>query len=90
MIPIIVDGEPGDPQRECFPPAVRFKVSRNAELTDEREEPIAAEARPQGDGKEIAKRKVIAGLLGLGFDEIARRAERARRRLILTDVPPFR
>src|ERR1700677_1701836 len=80
VIPIIVDGEPHDPQRECFPPAVRFKVGRDAELTSEREEPIAADARPQGDGKEIAKRKVIAGLLGLGFDEIARRAERARRR----------
>jgi hypothetical protein len=83
VIPIIVDGEPGDPQRECFPPAVRLKVGGDSELTAEREEPIAADVRPQRDGKEIAKRKVIAGLLGLGFDEIARRAERARRRLIL-------
>src|SRR3984885_2495723 len=80
VIPIIVGGEPGDPRRECFPPAVRFKVGRDAELTGEREEPIAADARPQGDGKEIAKRKVIAGLLGVGFDEIARRADRAQRR----------
>jgi hypothetical protein len=80
VIAIIVDGEPGDPQRECFPPALRFTVSRDAELTAEREEPIAADARPHGDGKEIAKRKVIAGLLGVGFDEIARRADRARRR----------
>ena len=44
---------------------------------------------PSGSGKSVLL-KVIAGLLGLGFDEIARRAERARRRLILTDVPPFR
>jgi hypothetical protein len=86
VIPIIVDGDPGDSQRECFPPAVRFKVSRDAELTSEREEPIAADARPQGDGKETAKRKVIAGLLGVGFDEIARRAERARRRRNLLRV----
>src|SRR6185295_1388588 len=49
-------------------------------LTDEREEPIAADARPQGDGKEIAKQKLVAGLLGVGLDEIVRRAERARRR----------
>jgi hypothetical protein len=80
VIPIIVDGEPGHPQDECFPPAVRFKIARDGELTSEHEEPIAADARPHGDGKEIAKRKVIAGLLGVGFDEIARRAERAQRR----------
>jgi hypothetical protein len=80
VIPVIVDGEPGDPARECFPPALRFKLGPDGQLTDEREEPIAADARPQGDGKEIAKLKVVAGLLGLGLDEIVRRAERARKR----------
>jgi hypothetical protein len=86
VIPLIVDGEPGDPQRECFPPAVRFKLGAGGELTDEREEPIAADARRQGDGKEIAKQKVVAGLLGVGLDEIIRRAERARRRRKLAFV----
>jgi tetratricopeptide (TPR) repeat protein len=80
VIPVIVDGEPGDPERECFPPALRLKVSPDGALTDEREEPIAADARPQGDGKDVARLKVVAGLLGLGLDEIVRRAERARRR----------
>jgi tetratricopeptide (TPR) repeat protein len=80
VIPVIVDGEPGDPARECFPPALRWMVSPNGQVTDEHEEPIAADARKQGDGKEIAKQKVVAGLLGLGLDEIVRRAERARRR----------
>jgi eukaryotic-like serine/threonine-protein kinase len=80
VIPMIVDGEPGDPARECFPPALRFKLGTDSQLTDERDEPIAADARPQGDGKEIAKQKVVAGLLGLGLDEIVRRAERARKR----------
>jgi len=80
VIPVIVAGEPGDPQRECFPPAVRFKLGADGALTGEREEPIAADARPEGDGKEIAKQKVVAGLLGLGLDEIMRRAERARKR----------
>jgi hypothetical protein len=82
VIPVIVGGEPGDPQRECFPPALRFKLGADGALTDEREEPIAADARPEGDGKEIAKQKVVAGLLGLGLDEILRRAERARKRRI--------
>ena len=80
IIPIIVDGEPGDPARECFAPALRCKVGSDGEITDEREEPVAADARTQGDGKEIAKQKVVAGLLGLGLDEIVRRAERARKR----------
>ena len=79
VLPIIVDGEPGDPERECFPPALRYKVGPDGALTDEREEPIAADARPQGDGKDIAKLKLVAGLLGVGLDEIVRRAERARR-----------
>jgi hypothetical protein len=80
VIPLIVDGEPGDAQHECFPPAIRFKLGTGGEVTDEREEPIAADARPQGDGKEIAKQKIVAGLLGVGLDEIMRRAARARKR----------
>ena len=80
IIPIIVDGEPGDPERECFPPALCFKAGPDGALTDEREEPIAADARPQGDGKDGAKLKLVAGLLGVGLDEIVRREERARRR----------
>jgi len=80
IIPVIVEGEPGDPMRECFPPALRCKVGPDGALSEEREEPIAADARAHGDGKEIAKLKVVAGLIGLGLDEIVRRAERARRR----------
>ena len=72
VIPVIVEGQPGDPARECFPPALRFKVGANGQITDEREEPIAADARAEGDGKEIAKQKVVAGLVGLGLDEIVR------------------
>ena len=80
VIPVIIAGEPGDPEHECFPPALRFKLAPDGSLTDVREEPIAADARPQGDGREAAARKVVAGLLGVGLDEIVRRAERARKR----------
>lgn len=38
VIAIIVDGEPGDPARECFPPALRFKVDPDGTLTGDREE----------------------------------------------------
>jgi MTH538 TIR-like domain (DUF1863) len=80
IIPVIVDGVPGDPERECFPSALRFKLGPDGALTGEREEPIAADARPVGDGKELARQKIAAGLLGLGLDEIVRRAARARKR----------
>ena len=80
IIPVIVGGNPGGPDDECFPPALRFKVGPDGALTGEREEPIAADARGSGDGKELAKIKVVAGLLGVGLDEIVRRAERERRR----------
>lgn len=82
VLPVIVDGEPGDPERECFPPALRFKVDLEGRLTDQREEPLAADARPDKDGREGARLKLVAGLLGLALDEIVRRAERERRRIL--------
>ena len=80
IIPVIVAGDPGLSDDDCFPPALRFKLNPAGALTDEREEPIAADARPQGDGKDLARQKIVAGLLGLGLDEIVRRGARAQRR----------
>ena len=80
VIPLIVDGKPGDPDLECFPPALRFKLDDDGRLTGEPVELLAADAREQGDGKNLALAKVVAGLLGLSSDDIFRRAERERRR----------
>jgi tetratricopeptide (TPR) repeat protein len=81
IFPIIVDGEPGDPERECFPPALRFKVAPDGTVTDEKEEPLAADARSVGDGEELAQLKLVAGMLGVDLDELRRReAEDERRR----------
>jgi tetratricopeptide (TPR) repeat protein len=73
VIAIIVDGEPGDAERECFPPALRFKVTSAGEVTGEHEKPIAADARPQADGRHIALLKVVAGLIAVPFDEVRKR-----------------
>ena len=92
IIPLIVDGEPGDPQRECFPPAIRFKLNADGTIGSEREEPIAADARDIGDGKRAALLKVIAGLLVVRLDEIIRRADRARarhRRHVISAIAAF-
>lgn len=80
VIPLIVDGTPGDPEAECFPPALRFGLDEDGQITDAPVELLAADAREEGDGKNLALAKVVAGLLGVSSDDIFRRAERDRRR----------
>ncbi len=74
---LIVDGEPNakpdSGQLECFPPAVRFRVNGDGELTETPTEPIAADARKGKDGKANAKLKLLSGILNVGFDELRQR-----------------
>lgn len=83
VLPIIVSGEPGHPELECFPKALRHKVRPDGSLTREVEEPIAADARSIGDGKDVARLKLVAALLGLTLDEVIRRAKRESRRQLV-------
>jgi tetratricopeptide (TPR) repeat protein len=82
----IVAGEPNAtdlPNRadeECFPPALRFRLGADHELSTVRTEPIAADARPDKDGKRNAKLKLISGLLAVGFDNLKRREQQRRNR----------
>ncbi len=55
IYPIIIDGEPGDPEHECFTPALRHVVDADGNITAFLEEPIAADAREHADGKELAR-----------------------------------
>jgi tetratricopeptide (TPR) repeat protein len=68
---IIVGGEPmsDDPEVAALPPAI---------LEGAESEPLAADARPGQDGKQGAKLKLLAGLLGVPYDELRQR-EAARR-----------
>jgi tetratricopeptide (TPR) repeat protein len=83
---LIVEGEPNaseDPQRadeECFPPALRFHLGPDGALGSTRTEPIAADARPGKDGKNNGKLKLIAGILGVGYDLLRRREQQRRHR----------
>jgi len=79
---LIVDGEPGT-DAECFPPAVRFRMGPDGVLSDQPAEPIAADARPQGDGKQNALLKLISGMLGVGFDELKQREQHRRQRRLM-------
>jgi formylglycine-generating enzyme required for sulfatase activity len=79
VIPLIVDGKPDDAELECFPSALKFKIDAKGRVTKKSVEVLAADARNDGDGKDLALAKVIAGLLGLSSDDVFRRAERERR-----------
>ncbi len=90
IFPIIIAGEPYASDRpesadqECFPPAIRFVVAFDGTLTSRRAEPIAADARPGKDGPRNAALKLVAGILGVGFDTLRRRdalRQRRQRRL---------
>jgi WD40 repeat protein len=88
VLAIIVDGEPNasvgkadfPADLECFPEALRFKLGNDGTLSKEPTEPIAADARRHGDGKEDALLKLVAGILGVGYAELKRRDEVQRRR----------
>ena len=75
---IIVDGEPHspDPHRECLPPSL---------IRDGAPEPLAADVRKQADGKDAARLKVLAGMLGVPYDELRQR-EAARRQKRLAAI----
>jgi hypothetical protein len=90
VLALIVDGEPNADFRdeECFPSALRHKVDADGKIIEgQLEEPIAADLRPEGDGKDNAKLKLLAGLLGISFNSLRQREViAARQRLRITQT----
>lgn len=78
VLALIVDGDPHatDPALECFAPALRWQVDGDGQLKDLPAEPIAADIRTGKDGRQGAKLKLLAGMLGVGLDELIRRERR--------------
>ena len=82
----IVDGEPfasdlpGREAEECLPPALRYKYDRRGKRTDRRAEPLAADLRGDRDGKRLGFLKIVAGMLGVGLDELVQRETLRRQR----------
>lgn len=79
-------GMPGREHEECFPPALRYHLGSDGNLSDVPAEPIAADARPGKDGKANAHIKLLAGMLGVGFDALRQREllRRQRRLMMIT------
>lgn len=84
ILAFVVDGEPGQAagKQACFPPLLITPGEDGRQV-----EPLAADARPVADGRERAFLKLVAGLLGVGYDDLAKRdAHRRQRRLMQVAV----
>lgn len=75
---LIVAGEPNasrtagmDPELECLPPAL---------FEDGGSEPLASDIRPGQDGRTAARLKLLAGVMGLPYDELRQREQQRRQR----------
>ena len=79
----VVDGDPAlDPRKDPVHAAFPANLAR-ADVDDAAGplgEPIAADARAQGDGFAQAFLKLVAGLLGLRYDQLRQREQRRRQR----------
>lgn len=75
----VVDGDPGATgDAGCFPSSLLAQDASGTTI-----EPLAADARPVADGRDRAFVKLVAGLLGVGFDTLARRDQQRRQRRLV-------
>jgi tetratricopeptide (TPR) repeat protein len=64
---------PGREKEECFPSALRFKYDRRGHRTEKTADPLAADFRAGDEARRIAFLKLVAGMLGVGLDELVQR-----------------
>lgn len=85
VFPAVVDGDP--PYNMPSPLLVHYE---DGTPTDELAEPIAADLRPEGDGRKLGVQKLVAGLVGVGLDELVdRQSHQRHRRLAIAATVSF-
>jgi tetratricopeptide (TPR) repeat protein len=96
VLAAIGSGEPfaseieGREAEECFPPALRQRHDRLGRPTGKRAEPLAADLREEHGGRRTGLLKLIAGMLGVGLDELVQReTTRRQRRLAFAAAASF-
>ena len=83
---IMLDGVPNGSDNpttaneECFPIALRHQLAPDGAPTGPRVEPICGDLRPGGDGKRVSFLKAVAGIVGIGYNALAQREIKRRRR----------
>ncbi len=90
IIAAIVGGEPlatdmpGREDEECFPPALVARYNRRGSPTGQKTEPLAADLRGGPVERRTGFLKIVAGILGVGLDDLVQRDHlRRQRRLAL-------
>lgn len=83
VLALILDGDPGatdrgKPEEECFPPALRYRLGPDHELSETPAHPIAADMRREGDGRRGALLKLIAGIAAVPLDQLVQREAQRR------------
>jgi WD40 repeat protein len=80
IFPVIAGGVPdsGDPDTECFPPALRNKGLLAVDLREIK----LPSGQLVGDGREGGRLKLIAGLLGVKLDALVQRERRRQRQVV--------
>ncbi len=86
IFPVIVDGEPYASQTpharapECFPPALRLTKPQKGSKVAQRAEPLAVDLRPADCDRQQVKLRLVAAILGVGFNDLRRREDDQKRR----------
>lgn len=64
-------------ERECFPPALRLRDTSEGPV---RADPAAVDLRRSGDGQQVGRLRLVAGLVGVPLDQLVHRDARRRHR----------
>ncbi len=82
---MIVDGVPfaDDPAEECFPEALLHSFTSDGRRGGLLAEGLAADFRDEGDGKRMGLLKIVAGMIGVGLNDLVRRDEQRRQRTMI-------
>ena len=82
ILSVIVAGSVTAAGDDCFHPALRERDPTDG--GGARGVPVAADLRPGGDGRRMTLLKLVAGMLGVGLDDLVRRdAQRRQRQMAL-------
>lgn len=77
---VVLDAPRGASAEACMPPALRFALDADGQVTEERYTHLAADPRPGADGATGARAKVVSGLLGVDPLDVLPRIEAQLRR----------
>ncbi len=81
IIPVMLKGTADTKGKQFFPPALRFEIDADGQVSSRPQVVLAADMREIGDGYDLAVAKVVARIIGVAPDEVYRRAERRRRQI---------